>query len=196
MGLGLCECGCGQKTKIATRSRTSIRLCKGKPQRFVNGHQGRAATPRSGSEHYMWNGGRSDYAPYVFVRATDHPRADSRGYVQEHILIAEKALGRFLPKKAEVHHGNQIKKDNRNANLVICEDHCYHMFLERRTRAFNACGHANWRKCVYCGIYSDPNDSDMYVWWRVDGKASRVYHKSCKASYDRERQSRNVRIVV
>lgn len=59
---------------------------------------------------------------YNRVKCYGHPRADSSGNVLEHILIAEKALGKHLPDKAEVHHVNEIKTDNRNENLVICQD--------------------------------------------------------------------------
>jgi hypothetical protein len=62
---------------------------------------------------------------------------DNNGYPmgrdnrREHVHVAERALGKRLPKRAIVHHVNEIKHDNRPANLVICEDHLYHKLLHR-----------------------------------------------------------------
>ena len=64
-----------------------------------------------------------------------HPRSD-HGYVYEHILMAEKALGKPLPNGAEVHHINGKKGDNSRGNHVICQDQAYHKLLEKRTRAY------------------------------------------------------------
>jgi hypothetical protein len=46
---------------------------------------------------------------------------NGRGAVFESVLIAEKVLGKPLPEGAHVHHVNEIKDDNRNSNLVICQ---------------------------------------------------------------------------
>jgi endogenous inhibitor of DNA gyrase (YacG/DUF329 family) len=36
--LKLCECGCGQETKVASKTATSRGWIKGQPLRFINGH--------------------------------------------------------------------------------------------------------------------------------------------------------------
>lgn len=41
MTAGLCECGCGERTRIATETKTAKRQVKGQPLRFINGHNGR-----------------------------------------------------------------------------------------------------------------------------------------------------------
>lgn len=68
-----------------------------------------------------------------------------------HVLIAEKALGHELPAGAEVHHVNEDGRDNRNCNLVICQDKAYHKLLHRRARIVRAGGNPNsQRMCSRC----------------------------------------------
>ena len=48
-----------------------------------------------------------------------HHRADSTGCVYEHIVVAEKKLGRELKDGECVHHLNEIRNDNREENLIV-----------------------------------------------------------------------------
>jgi hypothetical protein len=59
---------------------------------------------------------------YRFVR-------DGNGHERlEHVVIAERVLGRHLRKNEHVHHLNMNPSDNRNSNLLIC-DAQYHNWL-------------------------------------------------------------------
>lgn len=104
-----------------------------------------------------------------------------------HILMAEKAIGKSLPYGAMVHHVNENPKDNRPTNLVICPNQSYHKLLHRRTDAMNACGNANWRKCLYCKTYDAPENLSIKT-RRVRGtETPLVYHTKCSRKDHKER---------
>lgn len=78
--------------------------------------------------------------------------------VMEHVEIAEKALGRPLPRMAEVHHIDLNRANNTPKNLVICPDHKYHELLHLRQEAIDSTGDPNQRKCKFCKTYSPISD--------------------------------------
>jgi len=49
----------------------------------------------------------------------EHPRARTKGYVFEHILVVEEKLGRHLESFENVHHRNGVRDDNRLGNLEL-----------------------------------------------------------------------------
>jgi hypothetical protein len=124
--MALCECGCGNQTKVSPVSCTSKGWVKGTPRRFLRGHQGRSQWGKSTVKGYRMATGRK--------RQTLHRRR------------AEIALGKPLPKGAEVHHLDGSTSDA--APLVICQDRAYHMLLHKRMRERGMvypcrCGHEN-----------------------------------------------------
>ncbi len=136
MQLIKCACGCG-----ASRSPVDSR---GRNRRYLPWHKGtRELTSQ-------WAGGVKIAQGYVLLYQES---IDGRPvYKQEHVLIAEKALGKPLPDGAVVHHHNEIKSDNRNCNLVICENQSYHQILHARARIVAAGGDPNTQKiCYRCG---------------------------------------------
>ncbi|MGO9374045.1 MAG: HNH endonuclease [Syntrophobacteraceae bacterium] len=172
---GFCHCGCRQKTKISPRTDNKKGWIRGQPRRFLHGHH--LGSPH-GELNPSWKGGsRVDSQGYKEILLREHSRAQSNGYVGEHILVAEKVLGKPLPERAQVHHHNGDKTDN-YGNLVICQDDAYHKLIERRTKAYFACGHADWRKCQFCKRYDDPENLKQY------GKHS--MHSECCNKYQRE----------
>ena len=73
------------------------------------------------------------------------------GMVLDHVLVAEKALGRYLPKGTIVHHHDENGQNNLNTNLVICQDQKYHKLLHTRMKVLKAGGDPNKDKiCCTC----------------------------------------------
>jgi hypothetical protein len=109
------------------------------------------------------------------IRTDGYTMHESGGRaVLEHVLLAERALGKPLPKGAQVHHVDGDRSNNAPGNLVICDSRAYHALLHKRTRALKACGHADWRRCRLCGQWDDPQDLRIYS---ASGSAR---HPGCK----------------
>ena len=123
--------------------------------------------------------GNVNAAGYIDVRAPDGRRT------YEHIVVAERALGKRLPPGAVVHHVNEVKSDNAPTNLVICPDEAYHRLIHRRMRALEKCGNPDFRKCPLCGTYDNP-----------DALGRQNSHPECLRREARERYARKVAACV
>lgn len=129
---------------------------------------------------------RVDDRGYVRTYDPAHARASSNGYAREHILVAERALGKPLPPTADVHHVNEIKTDNRPGNLVICESRGYHRLLHYRLRALRLSGNAGARQCRFCHEWIHDLAGDGVV-REASGKVVRYIHRACRNVYGQRR---------
>lgn len=163
--MSLCACGCGQQPKEAK-------------SRYCHGHWAKTSQGRNAISGWKYRAAQSQHGDgYLSVR-----KNGGGGNDLEHIVIAESVIGRTLPVGVEVHHVNEDRSDNRNRNLVICQDRQYHRLLHVRMRAFKVCGDVNWRKCCFCKQYDDP--SRLYI----PQTRGTIEHRACGREYRRARK--------
>jgi len=119
----------------------------------------------------------SDNHGYVLKLALNHPNA-RKGRVQEHRLVMEKYLGRYLKKGEVVHHKNGIKDDNRLENLELMSN-AEHSSIHAKERLIGY--KYTIEKCEQCGKERKTKPS-----WKADSKhhfcSQKCYRKWKKAN--------------
>lgn len=111
----LCKCDCGSTTlcyssNLMSGRRTSCG-CLGS-EKTVNRNK-ELAKP-DGYKHTNSQG-------YVTMKSKNHPNADKKGWVLEHIFVMSNHLGRKIDTASgeNIHHKNGIRHDNRIENLEL-----------------------------------------------------------------------------
>ena len=107
------------------KSVVKVSLASGKSIRVTPDHelcvgygQYKVAESLQVGDTVLSNGVRVDKDGYVRIHGVRHTR-ETTGGVYEHILVAEKMLGRSITRGEVVHHKNGIKHDNRPENLEV-----------------------------------------------------------------------------
>lgn len=87
----------------------------------TSGYRSPKSRTYRGAAHPNWKGGTYRHSNgYIYEYAPDHPNAPrAKGYVLQHRLVMERALGRLLDDRELVHHRNEVKDDNRIENLEV-----------------------------------------------------------------------------
>ena len=122
---------------MAPYSSKPLGWVRGYPTKYINGHNRKFGT----FDNPQYRGGRTiDKNGYAQIKCEDHPRADSRGYVYEHLLIAEVELGRRIRVDENIHHINGDNSDNSPSNIIVLDSFSTHMKVhwEERKRKANA----------------------------------------------------------
>lgn len=110
MNSGLCECGCGQATKLALYSRRSTGLVKGEPRRFLHGHNAQRAAPavRIAAQSVLRDMGYdtpcSVFSGYVAKDGYGRISIGRFAPSYTHVVAWEVANGIPVPKGHELHH--------------------------------------------------------------------------------------------
>lgn len=116
------------ESKMGKPRKRGYKLSEDTKKKISDSHKGKFIYPSHFGGHKKK---RSD--GYIAVYCPDHPNVNKDGYVMEHILVMEEAIGRYLTKDEVVHHKNHKRNDNRleNLELMTFKDHAKLHMKER-----------------------------------------------------------------
>jgi hypothetical protein len=139
-------------------------------------------------DHANWKGGKIIDKGYRYIYIPDHPRARANGYVAEHIIVLEKALQRPILPSEEPHHIDKNPGNNSPGNLMVFATKGMHSSFHSRMKAFETCGHWDWRKCSFCKQYDTPSNMRKY--------GNSYQHKDCRRKYQLQKYRENPEKVL
>lgn len=99
---------------------------------------------------------------YVKLLMPLHPSADSKGYVYEHRVIAERMMGRPLGKSEIVHHKDHDKANNDILNLEVVRGTAEHFVKHRKRSSLRLPGEENPLIQCKCGCGTEFTKYDSY----------------------------------
>jgi hypothetical protein len=106
---------------------------------------------------------------YVAVKRPDHPRKMQDDLVYEHILIAEKMLGRELIDDEQIHHLDFNRQNNKKSNILVLKKGMHtklHNWIDRmnlQTIIESASdGEYHVEQCLNCNEYITSYSNDKF----------------------------------
>lgn len=171
-----CACGCGLLVNKAKATNKKRGIKKGDYYRYLEGHKEKNMDKRIDR---ISDATGCSVSKNKEIRIYDrtHPKVRPGRMIPEAHLIAEAALGKYLPEGACVWHYDRDAANTKN--LVVCQDKKYLQLVRQRLVAYENCGYANYRKCPYCGQYDDPHKM-------VHNSKRGFRHRGCYRKSDRE----------
>ena len=97
-----------------------------------------------------WKGGLRKDRGYIEVKCPNHPAANKSGYVRQHRIIMEKAIGRCLLYGEKIHHIDGNRSNNHIDNLKLYSSHSEHMKNCHIIRFRNPNNSFEYRQCSKC----------------------------------------------
>lgn len=116
----------GKKGTYSLRHSGQFKIGNHPKTEFKKGH----APLQKGKNHWNWKNGIRYSLGYVYILIPTHPFATKKGYVYEHRIVVEKAIGKYLDPKNEVHHLGE-RNDNRSKMLMAFTNKSAHQRFEK-----------------------------------------------------------------